>query len=237
MRAKILGFTAKWRSNPPGETAAYGAYRITLNRSYVDLASRCGAGSILLLPENDPETLLKMVDVLVLTGGGDPDPALYGGKPENPSDVERERPSWDINLYRAARREGKPILGICLGMQLMAIAEGSGLVRDIASEIPGALDHHGRPERPVSHQVKVEAGSTMEAVVGSNPWVSSFHHQAIGSVPPGYSACAWTSDGLVEAIESDDGKAIGVQWHPERDRTGKPLMRHMLGLASEDGRA
>ncbi|MBD3369520.1 gamma-glutamyl-gamma-aminobutyrate hydrolase family protein [Candidatus Fermentibacteria bacterium] len=233
MEAAVLGFTAKWKANPPREVAAYGEHQITLHGSYVDLAFRSGAASVLLLPRGDPEALLNMVDLLVLTGGGDPDPSIYGDKPVAPPGTERERPLWDIRLYRAARKGGKPVLGICLGMQLMAVAEGCGLIGDIATELPGALDHHGKPESPQRHPVSVKPGSVMAGIIGTESEVSSFHHQAIRSVPPGYSACAWSPDGLVEAIESEDGMALGVQWHPERDRTGVPLLEHMLGVAGK----
>lgn len=235
MRTPVLGLSGKWKRNPRETFPAYGEWKYSLTSSYVDLAVSCGACSVVLLPTDDAERLLELVDVLLLTGGGDPDPELYGGERGSPTDFERQRPMWDLRLYRTARSMGLPVLGVCLGMQLIGIAEGSGMIEDIASEVEGALDHHGVPESLRFHEVELAEGSTLHSLIGPVREVSSFHHQAIDSVPPGFSKIAETSDGLIEAIESDDRLVMGVQWHPELDDTGGAILGHMLKLATRVG--
>jgi putative glutamine amidotransferase len=172
--------------------------------------------------------LIPLSRLVVLTGGGDPDPALYGMGEEGCGRIERHRSRWDLEVYRAAREAGAAILGICMGMQIAAVAEGVPLVRDIPLETGSDLDHAGSPERPLSHPVTLAPGTLLGGILGDRAEVSSFHHQAVAAVPEGFREAARAPDGIIEAAESADGRVVCVQWHPERDWTGDVLMKALL---------
>ncbi len=211
------------------ERSVYGPYRYCLHHCYAALLDRPGMIPLGVLPVKgaSPGEILEGFDMLVLTGGGDPDPALFGRADRGSRDPERERPLWDMELFLTAREMGIPVLGICLGMQLMGIAHGAALVQHLDTEV----FHDGNSKAQASHAVTVSRESILHEVLGSDPVVSSWHHQALETVPEGFFAAARSSDGVLEAIESLDHRVLGVQWHPERDRTGEGIMKAMTALA------
>lgn len=230
----LAGLTVDWKEVEPDFTRAWGRFRHTLNSTYARLAASAGMCPVAVLPcgRSEIASLLSAIDILVMTGGNDPDPALYGMSAEGCGSIDLERPRWEIQLYRAARAAGVPVLGICLGMQTMAIAEGSPLIRDIptAPGWSGTVEHHGSAASPVHHGITT-SGGLAGALFGPGATVSSFHHQAVASAPVGFTVTARAEDGIIEAIESDDGLAMGVQWHPERDGTGLALLPELLRRA------
>lgn len=214
-----MGLTSVWDDE--------GGY--SLSRRYVEMVERVGAEPLAVLPGSG-DRLLAVLDLLILTGGGDPDPVLFGRPGTQVGPVELSRPRWEMGLHRRARAAGVPVLGICMGMQLMAIAEGSGLIQHIPDEVEGALDHAGTRSSPRRHGLKVVGEGGLSRAIAGLESVESYHHQAIDSVPAGYGESARAPDGVIEAIESLSGSpAWGVQWHPERDgswqRLLPPLMR------------
>lgn len=227
--------TQIWYDVDSDISAVYGPYRYGLHHCYSSLLDKNGILPMAVLPVKNttPEELLDGFDMLVLTGGGDPSPALFGRQDLGSRNPETARPLWDIELYRTASALGMPVLGICLGMQLMAIARGTPLIQDIGSSVEGALFHDGSALQPVFHDVSIRKGSLLYSSLGAERLVSSYHHQALESVPTGFSAAAVSGDGIIEAIESDNGMEIGVQWHPERDSTGSQVMRTMLRRAGK----
>jgi putative glutamine amidotransferase len=194
------------------------------------------------------ESSLAGADGLLLTGGGDVDPARYGEAP-HPSieDVEPARDEFEIALIAAARRRNLPILGICRGVQVLNIAAGGTLVQDIPSQIPGALNHSlDVPQHQpyeLAHEVWIEKDSLLaklmgERLVGSDTCdVNSRHHQAVKTVAPGFRVCATAPDGVIEAIEDPQARfCIGVEWHPENFwRTGefRPIFEGFIEAASK----
>jgi gamma-glutamyl-gamma-aminobutyrate hydrolase PuuD len=194
----------------------------SLRRDYVRAVGQSGGLPVLLAPGNpeDAGELLGRVDGLLLTGGTDVDPALYG-EPAHPSvtPVFRERDEFEIALCQEALRQDLPLLAICRGHQVLNVARGGTLIQDIPSEVEGSGNHDPERERwEPAHDVRVEPGTRLHLILGrERVEVNSFHHQAVDTLGERLVASAWsTADGVVEGIEAADRRfAIGVQWHPE----------------------
>jgi len=194
----------------------------SLRADYVRSVERSGAIP-LVLPPLGPEharAALDRLDGLVLSGGVDVDPALYG-RARHPKlgRVDRVRDEFELALAREALQRDLPIFAICRGQQLLNVATGGTLIQDIPSELKGAVTHDaaGRRTRR-SHSVELERGSRLEEILGPGPLsVNSFHHQAIDGLGQGLTIsgrCA--EDGVIEAVEMRDRSfVVAVQWHPE----------------------
>jgi putative glutamine amidotransferase len=191
---------------------------------------------------------LADVGGLLLTGGGDVDPARYGETPHQTlDDVDPVRDEFEIALIAAARARDLPIFAICRGVQVLNVAAGGTLVQDIPSEVTGAVNHSlvvpPHPPYELAHEVWVEKDSLLakllgERLVGSDTCeVNSRHHQAVKTVAPGYRVSATAPDGVIEAIEDPSARfCLGVQWHPENFfRTGefRSLYEGFLEAASK----
>ena len=159
------------------------------------------------------------MDALLLTGGGDIDPALYGADSRDARNISAERDETEIALVLEARRRGIPTLAICRGIQVLNVALGGTLIQDIGKEWPGALPHDpGVSRTTLSHRITVAGGSRTEAALGTaEAEVNSIHHQAVDRLAEGLQITARADDGVVEAVEAVDPEwwAVGVQWHPE----------------------
>jgi putative glutamine amidotransferase len=212
-RIGISGVVRQWdEADRTGVNAAY--VRAVLNVGGVPLILSPLMGSALAA------RALEGVDGLVLTGGEDVDPALYGASPsEWLSPPSRERDLFELALFATARERKLPILGICRGIQLINVAMGGTLYQDIPAERPSGIQH--RPDGPRdsrTHRIRLEPGSrAAEALGGTDFTVNSSHHQAIRELAPGLLATGWTEDGLIEAAESAGSEPwmLAVQWHPE----------------------
>ena len=229
MKKPVVGITLNWYRNDQPNVESYGKWLFGLNQTYAELVAGAGALPVGIIPVgNEHRDILETIDMLLLTGGGDPDPKLYGQRNNGSKDCNRERPVWEMELYRSARVMGKPVFGICLGIQLIGMAEGVPLIQDIPAQMEGALTHHGKPQSPEKHFVRIMDNTILHGILGSEAEVSSFHHQSISRIPDGFRLAAQTSDGVVEAIESDDGGVVAVQWHPERDFTGPVILNALI---------
>ena len=200
--------------------------------AYVREVERAGGTPLILPVTTDPATVERAIaslDGLLLTGGGDVDPVLLGEDPHpRVRLVDPERDATEVAAIRAAVREGAPILGICRGIQILNVALGGKLIQHIDEGRPGAVCHSQHSVVPgPSHPIDVVAGSLLAGLVGEGRhWVNSHHHQAVGELAPGLVATARASDGIVEAVESSEGKPIlGVQFHPERTAEKDPESR------------
>jgi putative glutamine amidotransferase len=211
MRSPIIGITAYGR-NEAGE--------FTLQAVYVDAVRKAGGIPILLPPgEPYPDRILQQVDGLILAGGGDIDPVIYGGD-EHPTiySVDAERDEFELALAEMVIAEGLPVLGICRGMQVLGVASGGNLVSHVPDRFGDDILHRlDNPRRPTSHTVEVNAQSRLARVLKvTSTEVTSWHHQAVQSVSSGWSPVAFAPDGVIEAIEHQDHPwAVAVQWHPE----------------------
>jgi putative glutamine amidotransferase len=184
---------------------------------------------------------------LLLTGGDDVAPALFGEAPHaTVVAAETGRDEYEIALIKAARERQLPVLAICRGVQVLNVAAGGTLVQDIPSQVPGALAHD-LPCPPhqaysLAHEVWFERDSLMSTLMGErladadSCEVNSRHHQAVKVVAPGFRVTATAPDGVIEAIEDPSARfCLGVQWHPENFwRTGefRPLFEGFVEAAS-----
>jgi gamma-glutamyl-gamma-aminobutyrate hydrolase PuuD len=199
-----------------------GEEALRLNWAYAEGVLRAGGLPAPLAPVEGEERIaeqLRGLDALVLTGGDDYDPALYGQERHAATRlVHPRRGRYDVALARAAVRRGLPLLGICGGAQLLNIALGGSLVQDVPSLRPGPIRHAPSPGGQVFHGVRVEAGSRLAGIVGAGMLeTNSSHHQALDRVAGGLRAVAWSEDGLIEAAEgTGEGFHLAIQWHPER---------------------
>jgi putative glutamine amidotransferase len=208
-----------------------GITRCTRLDDYVASVEKAGARARVLEISESPRALMGLLDGLVLTGGGDVDPVLYGEpRHETVDDAEPGRDEFEIDLAMRAVAADLPLLAICRGAQVLNVAAGGSLVQDIPSAIPSALTHSvGQPADGVAHDVTVAIGSHLHEALGpavdatATCRVNSRHHQSIGRLGAGLVATAAAPDGVVEAIESPDARfCVGVQWHPENFwRTGE----------------
>ena len=188
---------------------------------YCDAIARAGHVPVVIPRQADSAGIhaaLRKVDLLLMTGGEDVDPARYGEKPSpNLGDVNAVRDEHDFMLLAEARKLRRPIVGICRGMQVMNVFFGGTLYQDLPSEFPGLLHSHRiDPDMRPVHPVEIVEGSRLANVFGAT-WarVSSRHHQAVKRMAPGFRATAFSDDGVVEAFEGMEYPAAGVQFHPE----------------------
>lgn len=210
---------------------------------YVESIRRAGAEVVELTLADAPETVVGRVDGVMLTGGGDIDPALYGGAPHPTfSAAEPGRDAYDIALARAALAADLPLLAICRGMQVLNVACGGDLIQDIPTEVNGALHHAvAEPRYALAHEVWVSPSSRLAALMqddledGESCQVNSRHHQAVRHVGDGLEVTATAPDGVIEAMERPAARfCLGVQWHPENFwRTGefRPLFEGFVEAA------
>ena len=226
----VAAFTVNWYQNFPPKDKPYGNWLFGLNQSYVTMAVGAGWFPVALLPciRNNLKEFMNGIDLVVLTGGGDINTSIYKSLHKADNDIYNNRSLWEIEIFRCALETGTPVLGICLGFQLIAIAEGAELIQDITLSRPNALDHHGIPSNPLKHPVRFENGTETASVLKGIDSVSSFHHQGIDKLPETLTLAATATDGIVEAFEDKKRKIYAVQWHPERDATGKLLMKYLL---------
>ncbi|MFC2318252.1 MAG: membrane dipeptidase [Segatella oulorum] len=190
---------------------------LTLRRVYCDQIVRAGGVPMVLPPVDDAEVLINMlegIDGLVLTGGADYNPLWYGEQPEKElHTINSTRDLPELLLTRLAFNRQIPILGICRGVQTMAIALGGNLVQDLKTPLKHSQD---APRSEATHSVTITEGSTLYGLYGQGTFVNSFHHQAVKDCGSHLHVVATAPDGVIEAVESTEQKAfMGVQWHPE----------------------
>lgn len=194
-----------------------------MNDTYVKAVMEAGGIPVILPNLTDISLIPELVDGLdgiLLSGGGDVDPAVFGQRATGHlGTVTPRRDSFELALARYVLQETeKPVLGICRGIQVMNAALGGSLHIDLpdAGKLCHSLDMY--PRDSVTHDIRILECSRMETVMGSSSGrVNSFHHQAVDSVADGFVVSAWSvPDDVVEAMEIPGSRfAVGIQWHPE----------------------
>ena len=201
------------------ETATGPTVLHTSSRHYVESVERAG-GFPVILPVVDPddvERALSVVHGVLLTGGGDVQPARYHAHPVSATrNVDPARDAFDIRLLLTAIDAGLPVLATCRGMQVLNVALGGSLVQHVPAVTGQNHDIFDRWHEGV-HVVKIEPDSNLAEALGSTELsVNSMHHQAVCEPAPGTRPVAWAEDDTVEAIElADSPHVVAVQWHPE----------------------
>src|SRR5689334_18574356 len=173
-----------------------------------------------------PTDVIAGVDGLLLTGGGDVQPSLYGAAPHPTFDpAEPGRDEYEMELVRRAIEANLPLFAICRGIQVLNVARGGTLIQDIPDEVGTTVNHRvPTPPYSLAHDVWIESGSRLEQVLaGETCPVNSRHHQAVKTLGEGLVITANAPDGVIEAIEDPSRRfCLGVQWHPENFfRTGE----------------
>jgi len=200
--------------------------RASLNLSYLRAIEAAGGVPLLLSPGMTPERIaaaLAQASGLILTGGGDVDPARYGATPhETIIGVSESRDTMEVEALREADALGLPVLAICRGMQVLNVARGGTLLQDIPSMVSGACQHSIQdPREGPAHAVAIDAGTRLAGIAGTAYEVNSRHHQAVDRLGEGLTITAHAPDGVVEALEAPGERfLVGVQWHPE-DMAGR----------------
>lgn len=210
--------------------------RAYVNSTYLRAVQAAGGAPLLLPPQLDAgtrRTLVRRLRGLLLTGGGDIDPARFGETPHpTVSDVAPDRDALEIDATRAALDGGRPVLAICRGLQLLNVALGGTLHQDIASD-PGTPVRHSQqePRDQPTHTVKVAPGSRLGAILGAEELeVNSMHHQAVKDVGARLVPVAWAPDQIIEGLELEGRSrfVLGVQWHPEELVGGSEPARRLF---------
>lgn len=198
--------------------------RVGANQAYVAALQAAGADVLLIPPGTDPGVVARLQGVL-LPGGEDVAPRFYGERPQPElGPVDEQRDELELGVARLSAERGLPLLGICRGHQVLNVALGGSLLQHVEGHT-----WEGRPRDQPSHEISVEAGSHLERLVGATRLaVNSGHHQAVREVAPGLNVSAVSDDGLVEALESADGRLLSVQCHPEELAGGQEWARRLF---------
>ncbi|GGM18454.1 gamma-glutamyl-gamma-aminobutyrate hydrolase family protein [Nakamurella endophytica] len=207
---------------------------VLLPARYVD-AVRAGGGSPVLLPPldagDDAADLVRRLDGLVVAGGADVNPTRYGELPHAATAGWRDdRDVSEFALLDAAEDAGLPVLGICRGMQVMAVRAGGRLHQHVP-DLVGHERHSPGPGRYGSVPVRTVAGTRVAALLGEDLDVPCHHHQSVAE-HPGYTAAALADDGVLEAMQGNGSRfEVAVQWHPETG-TDMRLFRALADAAA-----
>ncbi len=220
-RRPVIGVTldAEQPSGQPGSYSKYPWYAVRAN--YLNAIAAAGGLPVALPHHPDLAPLyLERIDGLLVTGGAfDIDPALYGAGERHASvTLKQSRTAAELALVEGALERDLPVLGICGGQQLLAVALGGTLIQHIPDAIPNALPHEQpNPRHEAGHEVAISPGTLLHRIVGRDRMaVNSAHHQAVRDPGPFAVVDATTADGVIEGIEDDRFRfCLGVQWHPE----------------------
>lgn len=217
----LIGLTP----TPETKKQDHGTFRLhTLNEAYSKAVLTAGGMPVMLPTVNDDiDSLLDRLDGVIITGGGDIDPAKFGqDKHETTDEIDAERDAFELALVKAAQTRDMPVFGICRGLQILNVSMGGTLVQDVDSLVPDAAQHRQQKEslhheeRPQSAQLAPGDHPLREIVDTDTLEINTFHHQGIDELATGLRALATTDDGVIEAVHAPDMTfGLAVQWHPE----------------------
>lgn len=209
-----------------------------LPHQYFEAVTAAGAAAVLLPPQPDPgpaaETVLDALDGLILTGGLDVQPELYGAPRHPLTDPARpDRDAWELALLGGAMRRGMPIFGICRGLQLIDVALGGTLHQHLPDAL-GTERYRIGGGVFAENTVEIVDGTRLARMLGAGPFaVHSYHHQGVDRVADGVVVTARTDDGLVQAFEAPgEDYLVAVQWHPEENADDRRLFLGLVAAAS-----
>ena len=220
--------------------------RFYLSRHYSEAVAAAGGAPvhISLIPRRDYiSAVMNDLDGILLPGSdSDIDPLRYGAEPHpNLGSVHPVKDETDLLVLEEVEERRLPLFAICFGMQALNVSRGGTLIQDIASQVPLAINHQqGAPRDRPSHAIKLHKATLLSSLAQDDrALVNSHHHQAVEKVGRELVATAWSSDGLIEALEDcrPDRFAVGVQWHPElgwkEDRLSQALFDRFIAASRE----
>jgi putative glutamine amidotransferase len=221
--APLIGLTTYGR----GENNRY-----SLPAEYVDAVRRAGGIPVLMPPgEQAPDDWLESLDGLILSGGGDIDPARYGGSQhETLYNIDRERDDFEFALVEQALARRIPLLCICRGMQVLNIHLGGTLYEHVPDVYGEDVLHRAPPREPIPHALRIVPETHLAGLLGRDEVeAASWHHQAVNTLGRGLVPVAYAPDGLVEAVELPEYPwLVAVQWHPELTAANDPLQQGLF---------
>jgi putative glutamine amidotransferase len=238
-RRPIIGVTTQTLHSIDGIPAGL-PESVVMNQRYYIAVTLIGAAPILIpLLDDEPDALravYEACDGLLIPGGVDVDPSCFGESPHKKlGRIDPARDRTEIQLARWAVEDGKPILGLCRGLQVINVALGGTLWQDLEEQLPNSIKHdyfptYGFERNHLAHEVALTKGSRLRSLMELDQIpVNSMHHQGIKVLAPALSPSAIAPDGLIEAAEVDgDHFCVGVQWHPEVFELTDPHTRHVF---------
>ncbi|MDQ4504546.1 gamma-glutamyl-gamma-aminobutyrate hydrolase family protein [Sinomonas sp. ASV322] len=238
-----------WAATAPSHEDWFHAELDALTRRAAAAVERSG-GTAVVLDAADPKLAGVLLagdlawDGLLVMGGGDVDPVLYDGDPDVPTieGVDANADAFEASAVVQAVATGRPVLGICRGLQIINVALGGSLREDLGAPEPGSTRHrnHEDPARlMVVHDVDIAPGSRLADALGERATVVSGHHQAAARIAPSLYVTATAPDGIVEGVEAADPAhwLVAVQWHPEDAQTQPGQLDAIVGAFAEACRA
>ncbi|MEW9668935.1 gamma-glutamyl-gamma-aminobutyrate hydrolase family protein [Ammoniphilus sp. 3BR4] len=215
-----------------GITASFDGTHIKVPKENIQAILQAGGLPFILPYAEDEQTIRQIasqLDGLLLTGGGDIDPFLFGDEPlPSLGSITPERDTLEVLLIREMLSLDKPILGICRGCQILNIAAGGDMYQDIYTQKSSPLLQHSQnaPRYHVSHYADIRQKTLLHRIMGEERIkINSFHHQAVRNLADGFCIAATSTDGVIEAFDSrEHAFVLGVQWHPEDLILKHPIM-------------
>jgi len=225
MHTPLIGLTTYGRNE---------AGRHELPAEYSESVYRADAVPVLLPPVDGDklaEAWLDRLDGVILTGGGDLDPALYEGE-AHPTvyNLDPARDASELAVARAALKRTLPVLAICRGLQVLNILLGGTLHEHLPDAIGEDVTHRVPPRNPTRHKVRVQPGTRLREILGvSEADGVSWHHQGVRTLGKGLKPTAYAADGLIEAAELPEHPwCVAVQWHPEMSAAEDPVQQRLF---------
>ncbi len=238
MTAPLIGLTGRRKSASQIVGTPDVLHHLEGDWFYADYARgvlEAGGLPVNLPLDVDPQRYIGRLDGVLLTGGADLDPTLYGQASETDAfPPEPERDAFEVGLFNAAAEAGLPVAGICRGLQMINVACGGSLHQDIP--VHAGFDV---PPSTLLHSVEMETGTALESLYGKRAEVNSLHHQTVDRLGDSLTVTARADDGTVEGLEHDKLPILAVQWHPEMlpTRSTDPIFQWLVERATSAGAA
>jgi len=201
-------------------------------QAFAEAVSAAAGEPMLLSSDEGAAPLSGGLQGIIFTGGGDLHPSFYEeAERVTPRRLSLRRDEFELCLCRQALSQDLPLLGVCRGLQVLVVAAAGRLYQHIPDDFPGGIGHDSlSPGKDPGHLIEIQPGSLLARLLGAGPcFVNTSHHQAARVLAGGLAACAFTSDGLIEAVEQPARRfALGVQWHPEHMWDSCPVQKRLI---------